>query len=93
LVEKDFSRGEAHDYSMEVRSDAFESAKSHFFDTSSWDEFCDAAAPPRRPDPNRSAAPALENLEKPRARALRVTGEVNDPLASWCDRVVAMLTP
>ena len=26
---------------MEVRSDAFESAKSHFFDTSSWGEFCD----------------------------------------------------
>ena len=28
-------------YSMEVRSDAFESAKSHFFDTSSWGAFCD----------------------------------------------------
>ena len=28
-------------YSMEVRSDPFESAKSHFFDTSSWGEFCD----------------------------------------------------
>ena len=28
-------------YSMEVRSDPFESAKSHFFDTSSWDAFCD----------------------------------------------------
>ena len=41
LVEKDLSRGEAHNYSMEVRSDAFESAKSHFFDTSSWGEFCD----------------------------------------------------
>src|SRR5260370_14271178 len=27
--------------SMEVRSDPFESAKSHFFDTSSWGEFCD----------------------------------------------------
>src|SRR6202161_1379162 len=26
---------------MEVRSDPFESAKSHFFDTSSWGEFCD----------------------------------------------------
>jgi hypothetical protein len=26
---------------MEVRSDTFESAKSHFFDTSSWGEFCD----------------------------------------------------
>jgi len=26
---------------MEVRSDPFESAKSHFFDTSSWDDFCD----------------------------------------------------
>ena len=35
------SRGEAHNYSMEVRSDPFESAKSHFFDTSSWGEFCD----------------------------------------------------
>jgi len=34
-------RGEAHNYSMEVRSDPFESAKSHFFDTSSWGEFCD----------------------------------------------------
>ena len=29
------------DYSMEVRSDPFESAKSHFFDTSSWGAFCD----------------------------------------------------
>ena len=28
-------------YSMAVRSDAFESAKSHFFDTSSWGVFCD----------------------------------------------------
>jgi hypothetical protein len=28
-------------YSMEVRSDPFESAKSHFFDTSSWGPFCD----------------------------------------------------
>src|ERR1700676_1453834 len=35
LVEKDLSRGEAHNYSMEVRSDPFESAKSHFFDTRS----------------------------------------------------------
>ena len=26
---------------MEVRSDPFESAKSHFFDTSSWGAFCD----------------------------------------------------
>ena len=26
---------------MEVRSDPFKSAKSHFFDTSSWGEFCD----------------------------------------------------
>jgi hypothetical protein len=26
---------------MAVRSDAFESAKSHFFDTSSWGAFCD----------------------------------------------------
>ena len=26
---------------MEARSDAFESAKSHLFDTSSWGEFCD----------------------------------------------------
>src|SRR6202042_973441 len=39
--EKDLSRGEAHNYSMEVRSDPFESAKSHFFDTSSWGPFCD----------------------------------------------------
>ena len=39
--EGDLSRGEAHNYSMEVRSDPFESAKSHFFDTSSWGEFCD----------------------------------------------------
>jgi hypothetical protein len=31
----------ANNYSMEVRSDAFESAKSHFFDTSSWGAFCD----------------------------------------------------
>ena len=38
---QDLSRGEAHNYSMEVRSDPFESAKSHFFDTSSWGEFCD----------------------------------------------------
>ena len=28
-------------YSMEARSDPFESAKSHFFDTSSWGAFCD----------------------------------------------------
>ena len=41
LVEKDLSRGEAHNYSMEARSDPFESAKSHLFDTSSWGEFCD----------------------------------------------------
>src|SRR5258706_15496937 len=40
-VDNDLSRGEAHNYSMEVRSDPFESAKSHFFDTSSWGEFCD----------------------------------------------------
>ena len=26
---------------MEVRSDPFETAKSHFFDTSSWGPFCD----------------------------------------------------
>jgi hypothetical protein len=26
---------------MEVRSDPIESAKSYFFDTSSWGEFCD----------------------------------------------------
>jgi len=31
----------ANNYSMEVRSDHFESAKSHFFDTSSWGPFCD----------------------------------------------------
>jgi hypothetical protein len=31
----------ANNYSMEVRSDPFESAKSHFFDTSSWGPFCD----------------------------------------------------
>jgi hypothetical protein len=31
---------QAYNSSM-VRSDPFESAKSHFFDTSSWDEFCD----------------------------------------------------
>ncbi len=41
LVEKDLSRDEAHNYSMEVRPDPFESAKSHFFDTSSWGPFCD----------------------------------------------------
>jgi hypothetical protein len=29
-----------NDYSMEVRSDQFESVKSHFFDTSSWGPFC-----------------------------------------------------
>jgi hypothetical protein len=28
-------------YSMEVKTDPFESAKSHLFDTSSWDPFCD----------------------------------------------------
>src|SRR5712671_6584076 len=38
---RNLSRGGAHNYSMEVRSDPFESAKSHFFDTSSWSEFCD----------------------------------------------------
>ena len=31
----------AHDYSMEIRSDPFEFAKTHLFDTSSWGEFCD----------------------------------------------------
>ncbi len=31
----------ANNDSMEVRSDPIESAKSHFFDTSSWSEFCD----------------------------------------------------
>ncbi len=31
----------ANNYSMEVRSDPFESAKSHLFDTSSWSPFCD----------------------------------------------------
>jgi hypothetical protein len=36
------SRCNARDnYSMEVRSDPFESAKSHFLDTSSWGAFCD----------------------------------------------------
>ena len=40
-VDNDLSRGEAHNYLMEVRSDPFESAKSQFFDTSSWGEFCD----------------------------------------------------
>jgi hypothetical protein len=38
---KDLSRSKALNYSMEVRSDPFESAKSHFFDTSRWGEFCD----------------------------------------------------
>jgi hypothetical protein len=32
---------EADNYSMEIRSGPFESAKSHFFDTSSWGAFCD----------------------------------------------------
>jgi hypothetical protein len=31
----------ANTYSMEVRPDPFESAKSHLFDTSSWGPFCD----------------------------------------------------
>jgi hypothetical protein len=31
----------ANNYSMEVRSDSFESAKSNLFDTSSWGDFCD----------------------------------------------------
>ena len=31
----------ANNYSMEVRSDPFKSARSHFFDTSSWGAFCD----------------------------------------------------
>ena len=31
----------AFDNDVAVRSDPFESAKSHFFDTSSWGEFCD----------------------------------------------------
>jgi hypothetical protein len=31
----------ADNYLMEVRSDPFESAKSHLFDTSSWGPFCD----------------------------------------------------
>jgi hypothetical protein len=31
----------ANSHSMEVRSDPFESAKSHFFDTGSWGPFCD----------------------------------------------------
>ena len=31
----------ANNHSMEVRSDHFESAKSYFFDTSSWGPFCD----------------------------------------------------
>jgi hypothetical protein len=31
----------ANNYSMEVRSDPLESAKSHLFDTSSWESFCD----------------------------------------------------
>src|SRR5271170_5782412 len=31
----------ANNYSMEVRSDPLESAKSNLFDTSSWGEFCD----------------------------------------------------
>ena len=58
---EDLSRGEAHNYSMEVRSDPFESAKSHFFDTGSWGEFCDVTltlkqawqARPRWPGKNR----------------------------------------
>jgi hypothetical protein len=31
----------ADNYAMEVRSDPFESAKWHFFDTSTWGAFCD----------------------------------------------------
>ena len=31
----------ANSHSMDVRSDPFESAKSHFFDTSGWSPFCD----------------------------------------------------
>ena len=31
----------SNNYSMEVRSNPFESAKSHFFDTGSWRPFCD----------------------------------------------------
>ena len=38
---KSFLNDARENYSMAVRSDAFESAKSHFFDTSSWGAFCD----------------------------------------------------
>ena len=31
----------ANIYSMEVRPDPFEAAKSHWFDTSNWRSFCD----------------------------------------------------
>ena len=38
---KSFLNDARENYSMAVRYDAFESAKSHFFDTSSWGAFCD----------------------------------------------------
>ena len=41
---------------MEVRSDPFKSAKSHFFDTSSWGAFCDVTLTlkqARQPDSGR----------------------------------------
>jgi hypothetical protein len=36
-----YPRTSMRSFSMEVRSDHFEAAKSHFFDTSSWGPFCD----------------------------------------------------
>jgi len=38
---KSFLNDARDNYSMAVRSDSFESAKSYFFDTSSWGAFCD----------------------------------------------------
>src|SRR5271168_2977119 len=41
VFQNDTSVTQANSYWMEVRPDPFESAKSHFFDTSGWGEFCD----------------------------------------------------
>ena len=49
-------------FSMEVRSDHFESAKSYFFDTSSWGPFCDVTLTLKQ---------ALQSKGEVRTRTLR----------------------
>ena len=46
----------AKNYSMELRADPFVSARSHFFDTSSWGPFCDVTLTLKQTRPSDSGA-------------------------------------